>query len=102
MIQLCRRSLCTPLSQRFRRFNAASDFEGKSMSQSDLSGVAIKADGANPPGTMSLAVISMLRRLSDEERRALERKCTFRRIAADTVVLDRFTPSDAVYFMVSG
>jgi CRP-like cAMP-binding protein len=51
---------------------------------------------------MSLAVISMLQRLSEEERRALESKCIFRHIAAGAVVLDRFTPSEAVYFMISG
>lgn len=57
---------------------------------------------AGTSAAMSLAVISMLRRLSDEERSALESKCIFRRIAAGDVVLDRFTPSEAVYFMISG
>jgi len=51
---------------------------------------------------MSLSVISMLQRLSDEERRALEGKCIFRRIVSGAVVVDRFTPSEAVYFMISG
>ncbi len=51
---------------------------------------------------MSLAGITMLRRLSDEERRTVEGQCLFRRIAPGAIVLDRFTSSDAVYFIVSG
>jgi CRP-like cAMP-binding protein len=73
------------------------------MSHRESSGIAVaEVENATPHSVMSLAVISMLQRLSDEERGGLERKCIFRRIAANTVVLDRFTPSDAVYFMVSG
>jgi CRP/FNR family transcriptional regulator, cyclic AMP receptor protein len=51
---------------------------------------------------MSLSGVTMLRELAAEERAVLATKCVFRRVAAGDVVLDRFSPSAAVYFMVSG
>jgi CRP-like cAMP-binding protein len=57
-------------------------------------------DGTIP--AMSLDNISMLRRLSHDERKALEIKCTFRRLAPGEVVVDRFSANVAVFFMISG
>ena len=51
---------------------------------------------------MSLSGIAMLRHLPQEERKLLEQKCVFRRFAAGDVVLDRFSRSVAVYFIVHG
>lgn len=51
---------------------------------------------------MSLAGVTMLRDLTADERSELATKCLFRRFAAGEVVLDRFSPSAAVYFMISG
>ncbi len=51
---------------------------------------------------MSLAGITMLRHLSIGERESLEGKCVFRRFIANETVLDRFSASVAVYFIISG
>jgi CRP/FNR family transcriptional regulator, cyclic AMP receptor protein len=66
-----------------------------------------KADAPAPDrkaadAALSLAGVKMLRDLAAGERAALESKCTFRRFAPGDVVLDRFSPSAAVYFMISG
>ncbi len=52
--------------------------------------------------SLSLAGIAMLRTLPSEDRRNLESKCTFRRISAGDVVIDRVSRNTSVYFMVSG
>jgi CRP-like cAMP-binding protein len=51
---------------------------------------------------MSLSGVTMLADLAAEERSELATKCIFRRVAAGDVVLDRFSPSAAVYFLVTG
>lgn len=51
---------------------------------------------------LSLAGVTMLRDLAVDERAALERKCVFRRLGTGEVVLGRFSPSSAVFFMISG
>jgi CRP-like cAMP-binding protein len=63
---------------------------------------AVDARDAAAPAPMSLSGVTMLRDLDGEERAALATKCNFRHVAAGEVVLDRFSPSAAVYFMVSG
>lgn len=50
----------------------------------------------------SLAGITLLRNIPAKERLSLEKKCTFRRFAAEQVILDRFSASLAVYFMIAG
>jgi len=63
---------------------------------------AVDAADARSPVPMSLSGVTMLRDLAAEERSALAAKCVFRRVAAGEVVLDRFSPSAAVYFVVTG
>jgi len=67
---------------------------------SEVKAVGMREIGSAAP--MSLAGVTMLRDLADEERTALATKCTFRQVAAGEVVLDRFSPSAAVYFLVTG
>lgn len=62
-------------------------------------GASLEAVASNP---MPLAGVTMLRELSADEKSALATKCIFRRVMAGEVVLDRFSPSAAVYFMISG
>jgi CRP-like cAMP-binding protein len=54
------------------------------------------------PEALSLAGVVTLRDLTADEQSDLASKCIFRRVAAGEVVLDRFSPSAAVYFMISG
>ena len=42
------------------------------------------------------------RTVPEDERRALETRCTFRRVAAGEVLMERFTKCSAVYFIVAG
>jgi CRP-like cAMP-binding protein len=51
---------------------------------------------------LSLAGIKVLRPVPEDERRALETRCTFRRVAAGEVLMERFSQGSAVYFIVSG
>jgi CRP/FNR family transcriptional regulator, cyclic AMP receptor protein len=51
---------------------------------------------------LSLAGIKVLQLVPDDERRTLETRCTFRRIAAGEVLMERFSKGSAVYFIVSG
>jgi CRP/FNR family transcriptional regulator, cyclic AMP receptor protein len=51
---------------------------------------------------LSLAGIKILRPVPEEERRYLETRCTFRRVAAGDVLMERFSKGTAVYFLVSG
>ena len=65
----------------------------------------LKAVGTPDTGssaTMSLAGVTMLRDLDADERSSLATKCIFRQVAGGEVVLDRFSASAAVYFLVSG
>lgn len=50
----------------------------------------------------SLTGISLLSRLAAAERDALARRCTFKTVAAGEVILDRFSASNGVCFMVAG
>jgi CRP-like cAMP-binding protein len=50
----------------------------------------------------SLAGIALLRHVGDEERENLATKCTYRRFAAGQVILDRFSASVGVFFLISG
>lgn len=75
------------------------------ISSNDMvNGVAVirRPSATDPTIPMSLAGVTMLRELSAEEKSSLATKCIFRRFAAGEVVLDRFSPSAAVYFMISG
>ena len=51
---------------------------------------------------LSLAGIKILRTVPEDERRALETRCTFRSVAAGTVLMERFSEGAAVYFIVAG
>jgi CRP/FNR family cyclic AMP-dependent transcriptional regulator len=62
---------------------------------------AVEAQDGVIPG-LSLDNISMLRRLSPDERKALDNKCIFRRLMPGEVVVDRFSANVAVFFMISG
>jgi CRP/FNR family transcriptional regulator, cyclic AMP receptor protein len=52
--------------------------------------------------TRSLAGIALLRRLTPEERADLEGRCTFRKFSAGDIILDRFSASVGVFFLVAG
>ncbi len=54
------------------------------------------------PTTHSLTGITLLQRLPEAERKALARRCTFKTVAAGQVILDRFSASNGVCFLVSG
>jgi len=54
------------------------------------------------PTAPSLAGITLLQRLSETERKTLARHCAFRTIAAGQMILDRFSASNGVCFLVSG
>lgn len=51
---------------------------------------------------LTLAGVAMLRDLEAEERSSLATKCIFRRFTVGEVVLNRFSPSAAVYFVIVG
>src|SRR6185437_4049848 len=70
-----------------------------SRTTSEIEAIGQRDTGAS---AMSLSGVTMLRDLEAEERSALATKCTFRRVAAGEVVLDRFSASAAVYFLVGG
>lgn len=50
----------------------------------------------------SLDGITLLSRLSQAERSALARRCTFKAVGAGQVILDRFSASNGVCFLVAG
>lgn len=64
------------------------------------SNTTMTAESADKP--MSLAGIAMLRDLPADECASLATKCIFRQFSVGEVVLDRFSASAAVYFMISG
>lgn len=51
---------------------------------------------------LSLTGIALLRHVSDEEREGLATKCSFRRLAAGQVILDRFSASVGIFFLLTG
>ena len=57
---------------------------------------------ADPATALTLTGVKILRAVPDTERRFLETRCTFRRIAPGEVLLARFNVGKAVYFIVSG
>ena len=57
---------------------------------------------ARPAPVLSLAGVKILQPVPEEERRYLETRCTFRRVAAGDVLMERFSKGSAVYFLVSG
>jgi len=59
-------------------------------------------DAERSDGGLCLDNVALLRRLSSDERKALETKCAFRRVDAGEVVLDRFSANVAVYFLTAG
>ncbi len=54
------------------------------------------------PTTHSLDGITLLQRLPEAERKALARRCSFKTVAAGQVILDRFSASNGVCFLVAG
>jgi CRP/FNR family cyclic AMP-dependent transcriptional regulator len=62
--------------------------------------MAGEAERASP--LLSLSGIKILRTVPEDERRVLETRCIFRRIAAGEVLMERFSTGSAVYFIVSG
>lgn len=50
----------------------------------------------------SLSGIALLQRLPTEERARLEKRCAFRDFSAGEVILDRFSASVGVFFLVAG
>ena len=50
----------------------------------------------------SLAGVKILQTVPEEERRFLETRCTFRRVAAGNALMERFSVGAAVYFLISG
>lgn len=62
--------------------------------------MAVEGERATPG--LSLDGVKILRTLPDEERRFLETRCIFRRIAAGQALMQRFGIGTAVYFIVSG
>jgi len=65
--------------------------------------VAENGEAARPSGTLlSLDGVKVLASVPAEERRFLETRCTFRRIAAGQVLMERFGAARAVFFIVSG
>ncbi len=53
-------------------------------------------------GARSLAGIALLRRLPPKERTELEKRCSFRNFSGGDVILDRFSASVGVFFLVTG
>lgn len=51
---------------------------------------------------LSLAGIVLLRRMKDSEREELATRCAYRRFPAGQVILDRFSASVGVFFLLSG
>jgi CRP/FNR family transcriptional regulator, cyclic AMP receptor protein len=51
---------------------------------------------------LSLAGVKILRPVPEEERRFLETRCSFRRVAAGNALMERFSVGGAVYFLISG
>jgi CRP-like cAMP-binding protein len=51
---------------------------------------------------LSLDVVKVLQLVPEEERRYLETRCLFRRIAAGDVLMERFGVGKAVYFIIAG
>jgi CRP/FNR family transcriptional regulator, cyclic AMP receptor protein len=64
--------------------------------------MAGEEEGARVPALLTLDGVKVLASVPEEERRFLETRCTFRRIAAGQVLMERFGVSRAVYFIVSG
>ncbi len=58
--------------------------------------------GSNPQVLLSLDGVKVLASVPDEERRYLETRCTFRRIAAGQVMMERFGIGQAMFFIISG
>jgi CRP/FNR family transcriptional regulator, cyclic AMP receptor protein len=56
----------------------------------------------NAPAVLSLSKVKILRTVPEEERRLLETRCIFRRIAPGEVLLARFSIGVAVYFIIAG
>ncbi len=54
------------------------------------------------PTVPSLAGITLLQRLPEAERKALTRRCAFKTVASGEVILDRFSASNGICFLVSG
>ena len=53
------------------------------------------------PTVPSLAGITLLQRLPEAERKVLTRRCAFKTVAAGEVILDRFSASNGICFLVS-
>lgn len=54
------------------------------------------------PTAHSLDGITLLQRLTEGERKSLARHCAFKAVASGQVILDRFSASNGVCFLVSG
>ncbi len=62
----------------------------------------IDGDSHRTGPLLSLAGVKVLATVPEDERRLLETRCTFRRIAAGQVLMERFGVGVAVFFIVSG
>src|SRR5262245_42828108 len=63
---------------------------------------ALQESATTPPGQPSLQGVSLLQRLSADERRDLEQRCAFRVVPPGQPVVDRASASGAVFFLVNG
>ncbi|HUB95779.1 MAG TPA: Crp/Fnr family transcriptional regulator [Stellaceae bacterium] len=55
-----------------------------------------------PASALSLGSVKILSSVPEEERRYLETRCSFRRIAAGAVLLERFSLGSSTYFITEG
>ena len=64
--------------------------------------MAGEEEAPRAPSLLSLDGVKVLASVPPEERRFLETRCTFRRIAAGQTMMERFGVGRAVYFIIAG